>query len=151
MPSLARPYVEHFSFAAGRRRVEQERRQAVRVLGQCGTMFIPGKPAPIPILHIDCRRRPDVADLVRLHATEGSGDITTSIDTLLAGRDSLVLIRCAFTSPARCRFTIALHLHKHRAWLETITAAGMVGLAPDGDPVLAVIIGLPSEASHAAD
>ena len=69
---------------------------AGRTLGADGDWY--------PTLHVDVTDRPDVADLARVHAVEGVGDLTTSA-SVVGGR---LLLGVALTSPVTCRFSLDL-------------------------------------------
>jgi hypothetical protein len=94
-----------------------------------------------PTVMLDVADRPDVADLARVHAVEGIGDLATT----LAVADTVVFLTVRLTSPVRAAFTIAFSLPEHLEVLEHAALTGNLLLATttpahDGDnpPWLAI-------------
>ena len=78
-----------------------------------------------PTVVLDVTGRPEVADLARVHAVEGVGDLSTSASIV---HDTL-LLQVRMTSPVRAEFTVPLHCVEHRLLLEDIAQAGCLLLA----------------------
>lgn len=115
----------------------------VEVVGAGWTVDHDGALHPTLVLDVD--GRPEVADLPRVHATEGVGDLTTSL-----WRDgSTVLLGVHMTSPVRAAFQMRLSLPEHRAVLDAAALANRLVLAttePDaGDGPLWLAIDLDGE------
>jgi hypothetical protein len=96
-----------------------------------------------PTVVLDVAGRPDVADLARVHAIEGIGDLTTS----LAVADPVVFLTVRLTNPVRASFTIAFSVPEHLEVLEHAALTGNLLLAtttpsPDGDNPLWLAIDL---------
>lgn len=112
----------------------------VEVLGSGWT--VDGDGALHPTVVLDVGRRPDVADLPRVHASEGVGDLTTS----LRRDDGAVLLDVCMTSPVRAAFSMRLVLPEHRDVLDAAAVANRLVLAttePDlGDAPLWLAIDL---------
>lgn len=91
----------------------------------------------LPALVLDPSGRPDVADLVRVQADEGVGDLRCGVGVWDLGPPEAWLVRLevAVDHPVRCRFHTVLGWADHREWLAAVGAAGSVALAlgdPDG-------------------
>lgn len=113
----------------GRREHDRLRRAAVPLLG-CGILALPtqdGSEIEMPIAYLDCRRRPDVADLARVHRLEGEGDQVATWTFCLApgvpGVESLAVLDLRLVRPVRCRFSIAFEMISHAAILNAIVKA----------------------------
>lgn len=78
-----------------------------------------------PTAVLDVSERSDVADLGRVHAIEGIGDLTTS----LAITGNTALLTVAMTRPVRNEFTIAFVLPECQPLLEHAAATGSLLLA----------------------
>lgn len=63
-----------------------------------------------PTVVVDTSGRPDVADLARVHALEGVGDLTSWIT---ATDDGGLLLEVVLSHPVECRFGIDLRLPEH--------------------------------------
>lgn len=94
-----------------------------------------------PTVVLDVTDRPDVADLARVHAIEGIGDLVTTVAMAETG----VFLTVRLTSPVRASFTIAFSVPEHLEVLEHAALTGNLLLAttipaPDGDnpPWLAI-------------
>lgn len=102
----------------------------VAVVGSGWT--VDGDGALHPTVVLDVADRPDVADLPRVHATEGVGDLTTLLQR--DGDDVLLWVR--MTSPVRAAFAMRLSLEDHSAVLDAAALANRLVLAtsePNGD------------------
>lgn len=73
-----------------------------------------------PTVVIDVTARPDVADLPRVHALEGIGDIRTLVDVT----DDELLLTVLLTTPVVARFSIRFSLAAH---LEVLAHAAIAG------------------------
>lgn len=86
-----------------------------------------------PTAVIDVTGRPDVADLARVHALEGVGDITTYV----ALDDGAALLTVVMTMPVSSRFSIRFPLPESRPLLDHAAVSGHLLLAttaPAHDP-----------------
>lgn len=113
------------------------RRGAVTLLS-VGAIVDPGDDGAeriLPALALDATERPDVADLVRVQADEGVGDLRCGVGVWDLGpsQDCLVRLEVAVDHPVRCRFHTVLPWAGHEAWLSSVAAAGAVALDV-GDP-----------------
>jgi len=96
-----------------------------------------------PTVVLDVAGRPDVADLARVHAIEGIGDVATSA----AITDTGVMLTVRLTRPVRAAFSIAFVLPDHFEVLVHAALAGSLLLAttapsPEGDNPLWLAIDL---------
>jgi hypothetical protein len=78
-----------------------------------------------PTVVIDVTARPDVADLPRVHALEGIGDIRTLVDVT----DDELLLTVLLTTPVVARFSIRFSLAAHLDVLAHAAFAGHLLLA----------------------
>lgn len=78
-----------------------------------------------PTIVLDVGDRPDVADLARVHAVEGVGDIATSA----AAVDGRLLLAVGLTSPVRAAFVISVSDPEHLAVVREAAAEGHLLLA----------------------
>lgn len=85
-----------------------------------------------PTIVLDVGDRPDVADLARVHAAEGVGDIATAGGVV----DDGLLLVVGLTSPVRAAFAISVSDPEHLAVVREGAAEGHLLLAttvPDAD------------------
>ncbi len=82
----------------------------------------------LPTVALDVSDRPDVADLARVHATDGVGDVRTLATPHAEGTRLDVVL----TSPVRCHFAFVVP-DDARELLSTAAAIGQLVLAT-GDP-----------------
>lgn len=87
-----------------------------------------------PTAVIDVTDRPDVADLPRVHAVEGIGDLTTTLQVTDVG----VTLTVRLTSPVRAAFALSFELPAHRGVLVAAARSNQLLLAtttpePAGD------------------
>ncbi len=73
-----------------------------------------------PTVVLDVAGRPDVADLARVHAIEGIGDVATSA----AVTDTGLVLTVRLTRPVRASFSVAFVLPDH---LEVLVHAALTG------------------------
>lgn len=86
---------------------------------------IDGDGTTLPTVVIDASAVPSVADLARVHAVEGIGDIRTS--ALRAGE--LVLLGIGMSSPVTAAFAIAFDAEHDRAILDDAIDVGCLVIA----------------------
>ncbi len=78
-----------------------------------------------PTVVLDVTGRPDVADLARVHAIEGIGDLTTTLEEVPGG----LTLTVRLTRPVRATFAIAFRLPEHLEVLEHGALTGNLLLA----------------------
>ena len=74
----------------------------------------------MPTVTIDVSQSPEVADLARVHAVEGVGDVSTHA----IRQDDAVVLGVQMTSPVRAMFAVAFSYAQHREFLKDIAEAG---------------------------
>jgi hypothetical protein len=74
----------------------------------------------LPTVTIDASQSPDVADLARVHAVEGIGDVSTHA----IREDDAIVVGVQLTSPVRAMFAVAFSYALHREFLEEVADAG---------------------------
>jgi len=100
-----------------------------------GAIVDPGEDGVIPAVVLDPARRPDVADLVRVQASDGVGDLRCGMGVWDLGDPEawLVRVEVSVDHPVTCRFHYVLPLAGNEAWLRSAAAAGGIALGT-GDP-----------------
>ena len=84
----------------------------------------------LPTVVIDARGNPEVADLARVHAIEGIGDIATEAVAVPAGDGAWrFLLAVIISTPVRCSFVLEFALPPHRRVLDEAAAAGRLVIA----------------------
>lgn len=85
-----------------------------------------------PTAVLDVGGRPEIADLPRVHALEGIGDLATAAVRTDVGVDLTV----SLTHPVRARFSIRFRLPEHRVVLADAAATGtlLLGTTTPGAP-----------------
>jgi hypothetical protein len=78
-----------------------------------------------PTVVIDVAGHPEVADLARVHATEGIGDIATAAALV----DDALVLAVMITVPVRCTFAVACSLPQHRSVLDDAVREGHLVIA----------------------
>lgn len=73
-----------------------------------------------PTVTIDVSQSPEVADLARVHAVEGVGDVSTHA----IRQDDSVVLGVQMTSPVRAMFAVAFSYAQHREFLKDVAEAG---------------------------
>ena len=68
----------------------------------------------------DVSQSPDVADLARVHAVEGIGDVSTHA----IREDDTIVVGVQLTSPVQAMFAVAFSYALHREFLEEVADAG---------------------------
>lgn len=79
----------------------------------------------MPTVTIDVSQSPEVADLARVHAVEGIGDVSTHA----IREDDTVLVGVHLTSPVQAMFAVAFSYELHRDFLNEVADAGTLVFA----------------------
>ena len=79
----------------------------------------------MPTVTIDVSQSPEVADLARVHAVEGLGDVSTHA----IRQDDTVLVGVQLTSPVQAMFVVAFSYELHREFLNEVADAGSLVFA----------------------
>jgi hypothetical protein len=79
----------------------------------------------MPTVTIDVSQSPEVADLARVHAVEGIGNVTTHA---IREHDT-VLLGVQLTSPVQATFAVAFSYELHRDFLNEVADAGTLVFA----------------------
>jgi hypothetical protein len=79
----------------------------------------------MPTVTIDVSQSPEVADLARVHAVEGIGNVTTHA----IREDDTVLLGVQLTSPVQAIFAVAFSYELHRDFLNEVADAGSLVFA----------------------
>lgn len=79
----------------------------------------------MPTVTFDVSQSPAVADLARVHAVEGIGDVSTHA----IRQDDSVVVGVQLTSPVRAIFAVAFSYALHREFLKEVADAGTLILA----------------------
>ena len=79
----------------------------------------------MPTVTIDVSQSPEVADLARVHAVEGIGDVSTHA----IRQDDTVLVGVQLTSPVQATFAVAFSYAIHQEFLEEVADAGSLVFA----------------------
>jgi hypothetical protein len=74
----------------------------------------------MPTVTIDVSQSPEVADLARVHAVEGIGDVSTHA----IRQDDTIVIGVQLTSPVQAMFAVAFSYALHREFLKEVVDAG---------------------------
>ena len=74
----------------------------------------------LPTVTIDVSHSPEIADLARVHAMEGIGDVSTHA----IREDDTIVIGVQLTSPVNAMFAVAFSYALHREFLEEVADAG---------------------------
>ena len=74
----------------------------------------------MPTVTIDVSQSPEVADLARVHAVEGIGDVSTHA----IRQDDAVVLGVQLTTPVRAVFAVAFSFAQHREFLKDVAEAG---------------------------
>lgn len=78
-----------------------------------------------PTVVIDVTGHPEVADLARVHAVEGIGDVTT----VAMRDDDLVVLGIRLSVPVTAMFAVAFSYGAHRAFLGEVAASARLTIA----------------------
>lgn len=87
------------------------------------TIDVEGRRWPTVVIDVD--GHPEVADLARVHAIEGIGDITTAAAVV----DDSIVLAVMVTAPVRCTFAVACALPEHRPVLDDAARQGHLVIA----------------------
>jgi hypothetical protein len=100
-----------------------------------GRTTVEGGDRPLPAILLDVADRPDVADLARVHAMEGIGDVRTSAAVLAEGDPPSWRLRLdvAVDRPVTCRFHVVLDLVSSFGMLRDVAETGLLVFAT-GEP-----------------
>jgi hypothetical protein len=79
----------------------------------------------MPTVTIDVSDSPEVADLARVHAVEGVGDVST----LALRQDDAVVIGVRLSKPVEAIFAVAFHYELHKEFLREVADAGALVFA----------------------
>ena len=79
----------------------------------------------MPTVTIDVSQSPEVADLARVHAVEGIGDVTTHA----IRQDDAVVVGVQLTRPVRAIFAVAFSYAVHQEFLNEVADAGTLVFA----------------------
>ena len=79
----------------------------------------------MPTVTIDVSQSPEVADLARVHAVEGIGDVSTHA----IRQDDTVLVGVQLTSPVQATFAVAFSFSLHQEFLNEVADAGSLVFA----------------------
>lgn len=85
-----------------------------------------------PTAVLDVSKHPEIADLARVHAIEGVGDVKTTgrhVPDAGPGGTDLFLVGVSMTSPVRAAFALALPMPEARDFLVDAAQAGRLALA----------------------
>ena len=79
----------------------------------------------MPTVTIDVLESPEVADLARVHAVEGVGDVST----LALRQDDAFVIGVRLSKPVEAIFAVAFHYELHKDFLREVADAGALVFA----------------------
>lgn len=82
-----------------------------------------------PTATIDVTDHPAIADLARVHATEGVGDVVTTARRVTTAERDLFLVGVVLSTPVRAALAACFALPEHRDFLEAVAAAGHLAFA----------------------
>jgi hypothetical protein len=88
--------------------------------------------AQLPTAVVDATDHPEVADLARVHAVEGIGDIATEAAAVPIGDDGAAwrfFLAVIVNSPVQCAFVLEFALPADRRVLDEAVAAGQLVIA----------------------
>ncbi len=74
----------------------------------------------LPTVTIDVSQSPEVADLARVHAVEGIGDVSTHA----IRQDDAIVVGVQLTSPVQAMFAVAFSYALHAEFLKEVADAG---------------------------
>lgn len=103
--------------AEGRRLLRRYQREALPIR-RAG--FLPLKGLWFPLLELDAARRPDVADLARIHRSEGAGDTEVTCDGIVTSETVYARVDLALLRPVTCRFSLLFDVRQHFDWLALV-------------------------------
>jgi len=74
----------------------------------------------LPTVTIDTSQSPEIADLARVHAVEGIGDVSTNA----IRQDDTIVVGVQLTSPVQAMFAVAFSYSLHAEFLNDVADAG---------------------------
>lgn len=74
----------------------------------------------LPTVTIDVSQAPEVADLARVHAVEGIGDVSTHA----IRQDDAIVVGVKLSSPVQAMFAVAFSYTLHAEFLKEVAGAG---------------------------
>lgn len=102
------------------------------VLGVGTTIDTEGRAWPTAV--VDASNAPEVADLARVHAIEGVGDVHTVAERVQAADVDLFLLGVRMTSPVSAAFALAFRLPEHQQFLAEVAAPAARLTVATSDP-----------------
>jgi hypothetical protein len=110
------------------------RRDALAVVST-GFIADPDDGSLVAAMVLDASARPDVADLTRVHALEGVGDLRCGLGVYDVGPPAswLVRLEVAVDHPVHCRFHAVVDWASHRPWLTAVADGGAVAIGTGDD------------------
>ncbi len=90
------------------------------VLGVGTTIDVDGVRWPTAV--VDASDTPEVADLARVHAIEGIGDIHTVAERVTTNEIDLFLLGVRMSRPVTAAFALAFQLPRHESFLTDVVA-----------------------------
>jgi len=90
----------------------------------------------LPTAVVDVDEHPEVADLARVHAIEGIGDISTQAICVPTADGHQFLLGIRVKIPVQCTFALSFALPEQRQVLDDVAATGQLVIATT-DPALA--------------
>jgi hypothetical protein len=102
-----------------------------------GYITDPDDGATVAAMLLDTSTRPDVADLARVHAIDGVGDLRCGLGVYDVGPPEawLVRVEVVVDHPVRCRFHAVVGWLEQRTWLAAVVHGASVAVGtqdPDG-------------------
>lgn len=88
--------------------------------------------ARLPTVVVDASDHPEIADLARVHAVEGIGDIATEAAAVPIGDDAMAwrfFLAVIIHSPVQCAFVLEFALPSDRRVLDEAIVAGRLVIA----------------------
>ncbi|MEM9713886.1 MAG: hypothetical protein AAGA17_16830 [Actinomycetota bacterium] len=82
-----------------------------------------------PTVSVDAASHPGVADLARVHAVEGVGDVRTTARRIDGPAGALFLLGVTLSTPVRASFAVRFDLPAHREFLEAVAGVGHLVVA----------------------
>ena len=108
-----------------------------------------------PTASVDVSDHPEVADLARVHAIDGIGDLTTTARRINGAEADLFLLGMRMTTPVTAAFALAFVLPEHLEFLEAAFRTGGLAIATtppaeaiDGQVWLAISLDPTAGAPH---
>ncbi len=83
----------------------------------------------LPTAVVDASNAPGLADLARVHATDGVGDVQTVAQRLELDGVGVVLLGITMTTPVRATFALAFDHTAHGPFLGDVADAGRLVIA----------------------